>query len=111
MRGDEIVDLASLSDPVLVRDDGSYLYTLPSVVDDIDLGITHVIRGEDHVTNTGVQIQIFRALWARSAGLRAPQSADDGERRGAFQAARLAVAEVAAPMTASSRWRSRRSRC
>ena len=52
----------SLSDPVLVRADGSYLYTLPSVVDDIELAVTHVIRGEDHVTNTGVQIQIFEAL-------------------------------------------------
>ena len=47
---------------MLVRADGSYLYTLPSVVDDIELAITHVIRGEDHVTNTGVQIQIFEAL-------------------------------------------------
>jgi glutamyl-tRNA synthetase len=47
-----------------VRADGSYLYTLPSVVDDIDLQITHVIRGEDHVTNTAVQIQIFQALGA-----------------------------------------------
>ncbi len=62
MRGESHIDCASLSDPVLVREDGSYLYTLPSVVDDIDLGITAVIRGEDHVTNTAVQIQIFRAL-------------------------------------------------
>ncbi|HTM78634.1 MAG TPA: glutamate--tRNA ligase family protein, partial [Devosia sp.] len=53
---------ASMSDPVLVRGDGSYLYTLPSVVDDIDLAITHVIRGEDHVSNTGTQIEIFEAL-------------------------------------------------
>ena len=44
------------------REDGTYLYTLPSVVDDIDLGVTHVIRGEDHVTNTAVHIQIFEAL-------------------------------------------------
>ena len=50
--------------PVLVRADGSYLYTLPSVVDDIDLGITHVIRGEDHVANTAPQIQLFEALGA-----------------------------------------------
>ena len=64
VRGPCTVDGASLSDPVLVRADGSYLYTLPSVVDDIHLGITHVIRGEDHVTNTGVQIQIFEALGA-----------------------------------------------
>lgn len=62
VRGPQSVDLASLSDPVLVRADGTYLYTLPSVVDDIDLGVTHVIRGEDHVTNTGVQIALFRAL-------------------------------------------------
>ena len=62
VRGPCTVDCASLSDPVLVREDGSYLYTLPSVVDDIALDITHVIRGEDHVTNTGVQIQIFEAL-------------------------------------------------
>ncbi|MGB3501598.1 MAG: glutamate--tRNA ligase [Mesorhizobium sp.] len=64
VRGPEKVDLASLSDPVLVRADGTYLYTLPSVVDDIDLGVTHVIRGDDHVTNTGVQIAIFKALGA-----------------------------------------------
>jgi len=53
---------AHLSDPVLIRADGSFLYTLPSVVDDIDFGITHVVRGEDHVTNTVAQIQIFEAL-------------------------------------------------
>ena len=62
VRGPSHIDCASLSDPVLVREDGTYLYTLPSVVDDIDLGITHVIRGEDHVTNTAVQIQLFKAL-------------------------------------------------
>ena len=64
VRGPAHVDCASLSDPVLIRGDGSYLYTLPSVVDDAELGITHVIRGEDHVTNTGVQVQIFEALGA-----------------------------------------------
>jgi glutamyl-tRNA synthetase len=64
VRGPAHVDCASLSDPVLIRADGSFLYTLPSVVDDADLGVTHVIRGEDHVTNTGVQIQIFEALGA-----------------------------------------------
>jgi len=62
VRGPSHIDCASLSDPVLVREDSSYLYTLPSVVDDIDLGVTHVLRGEDHVTNTAVQIQIFEAL-------------------------------------------------
>ena len=64
VRGECHVDCSSLSDPVLVREDGTYLYTLPSVADDIDLAITHVIRGEDHVTNTAVQIQIFEALGA-----------------------------------------------
>ncbi len=64
VRGASHVDCASLSDPVLVREDGSYLYTLPSVVDDVETGVTHVIRGEDHVTNTAVQIQIFEALGA-----------------------------------------------
>ena len=62
VRGESRVDCASLSDPVLRREDGTYLYTLPSVVDDIEFGVTHVIRGEDHVTNTAVQIQIFEAL-------------------------------------------------
>ena len=63
-RGACEVDTASMSDPVLIREDGAFLYTLPSVVDDIDLAITHVIRGEDHVTNTGAQIEIFEALGA-----------------------------------------------
>lgn len=62
IRGETTVDTASVSDPVLIREDGMYLYTLPSCVDDIDLQITHVMRGEDHVTNTGVQIEIFEAL-------------------------------------------------
>lgn len=62
IRGEQSVDLASMSDPVLIRGDGSYLYTLPSVVDDIDMGITHIIRGDDHVTNTGAQIALFEAL-------------------------------------------------
>jgi glutamyl-tRNA synthetase len=63
--GNQTVDLASISDPVLVREDGSWLYTLPSVVDDVDTGVTHVIRGADHITNTGVQITIFEALGAK----------------------------------------------
>ena len=67
VRGPSHIDCASLSDPVLIREDGTYLYTLPSVVDDIDLGITHVIRGEDHVTNTAVQMQLFEALAASRA--------------------------------------------
>ena len=62
IRGPQHIDTSSLSDPVLVREDGTYLYTLPSVIDDIDFGITHVIRGEDHVVNTAVQIEITQAL-------------------------------------------------
>jgi glutamyl-tRNA synthetase len=62
IKGPQTVNTASMSDPVLIRADGTYLYTLPSVVDDIDLRITHVIRGEDHVSNTGTQIEIFEAL-------------------------------------------------
>ena len=65
VRGDSEVDTASMSDPVLIREDGAFLYTLPSVADDVDMGITHVIRGEDHVTNTGAQIEVFEALGAR----------------------------------------------
>lgn len=62
VRGEQAIDTSSLSDPVLIRADGSYLYTLPSCVDDIAAGITHVVRGEDHVTNSGAQIEIFQAL-------------------------------------------------
>jgi glutamyl-tRNA synthetase len=62
IRGPAHIDCAALSDPVLIREDGSYLYTLPSVADDIDMKISHVVRGEDHVTNTAVQLQLFAAL-------------------------------------------------
>lgn len=62
VRGEQAIETSSLSDPVLIRADGSYLYTLPSCVDDIEAGITHVVRGEDHVTNSGAQIEIFKAL-------------------------------------------------
>ncbi len=64
IRGDQTIDIGSLSDPVLIREDGTPLYTFTSVVDDIDMAVTHVIRGEDHVTNTGVQIDLFEALGA-----------------------------------------------
>lgn len=64
VRGDCHIDPASLSDPVIRRADGSWLYMLPSVIDDIDMGVTHVVRGEDHVTNTGIQLQMFAALGA-----------------------------------------------
>ena len=62
IRGEVNVDLVAQSDPVLKREDGGYLYNLPSVVDDIEMNITHIIRGEDHITNSGIQIEIFNAL-------------------------------------------------
>ena len=57
-------DANKLSDPIIIREDGSYLYHLPSVIDDVDFGITHIVRGEDHVTNTAAQIQMFEAVGA-----------------------------------------------
>jgi len=62
--GDLSIDAASVSDPVLIRQDGQVLYTLASVVDDTDMGVTHVVRGSDHVTNTATQIQMIQALGA-----------------------------------------------
>jgi glutamyl-tRNA synthetase len=64
IRGPQHFDPAQLSDPVVRRADGSWLYMLPSVVDDIEMGVTDVLRGEDHVSNTAVQIQMFTALGA-----------------------------------------------
>jgi glutamyl-tRNA synthetase len=64
VRGHQKFDPATMSDPVIRRGDGSWLYHLPSVIDDVDLGISHVVRGEDHVSNTAAQIQMFEALGA-----------------------------------------------
>ncbi len=64
VRGDQSFDPKTMSDPVIRRADGSWLYLLPSVIDDIDMGITHVVRGEDHVSNTAAQAQMFEALGA-----------------------------------------------
>jgi glutamyl-tRNA synthetase len=64
VRGPQRFDPALLSDPVVRREDGSWLYMLPSAVDDIDMRVSHVVRGEDHVTNTALQIQMFEALGA-----------------------------------------------
>lgn len=64
VRGEQKFDAKLLSDPVVRRGDGSWLYLLPSVIDDIDMAITHVVRGEDHVTNTATQVQMFAALGA-----------------------------------------------
>lgn len=62
IRGECKYEAKNLSDPVIIRADGSYLYHLPSVIDDSDFGITHIVRGEDHVTNTAAQIQMFEAI-------------------------------------------------
>jgi len=62
VRGEVKYNASNLSDPIIIREDGSYLYHLPSVIDDSDFGITHILRGEDHVTNTASQIQMFEAI-------------------------------------------------
>jgi glutamyl-tRNA synthetase len=67
--GERRVKLSAISDPVLIRADGSPLYTFTSVVDDLEMAVTHVIRGEDHVTNTGIQLDIFEALGGEAARL------------------------------------------
>lgn len=69
VRGPVHTHTQHLSDPVLVREDGSCVYTLASVVDDLDMGVTHVLRGEDHVTNTAVQLQLFQALGGKPEGI------------------------------------------
>ncbi len=65
IRGEQKFDPKLLSDPVVRREDGSWLYLLPSVIDDVDLGITHIVRGEDHVSNSATQYQMFEALGAK----------------------------------------------
>jgi glutamyl-tRNA synthetase len=62
IRGEVVVDTSAQSDPVVVREDGGFLYNLPSVIDDVEMGITNIIRGEDHVTNSGIQIEMFSSI-------------------------------------------------
>ena len=64
IRGHQHFDAGTMSDPVIRRADGSWLYMLPSAIDDVDMGITHVVRGEDHVSNTALQLQMFAAMGA-----------------------------------------------
>jgi len=98
------IDAASVSDPVLIRGDGQVLYTLASVVDDTEMGVTHVVRGADHVTNTATQIQIIQALggqipsFAHHSLLTGPQGEALSKRLGT-----LALPICAPP--GSSRWR------
>jgi glutamyl-tRNA synthetase len=65
IRGEQRFDPKLLSDPVVRREDGSWLYLLPSVIDDVDLSVTHIVRGEDHVSNSATQIQMFEALGSK----------------------------------------------
>ena len=82
------IDAASVSDPVLIKADGQVLYTLASSVDDIDMGVTHIVRGSDHVTNTATQIQIMQALggtppsFAHHSLLTGPQGEELSKRLG-----------------------------
>jgi glutamyl-tRNA synthetase len=64
IRGPQRFDPATMSDPVVRRADGSWLYMLPSAIDDVEMGVTHVVRGEDHVSNTALQLQMFDAMGA-----------------------------------------------
>lgn len=86
--GDVSIDAASVSDPVLIRADGQVLYTFASSVDDVDMGVTHIVRGADHVTNTATQIQIIRALggtppaFAHHSLLTGPQGEELSKRLG-----------------------------
>lgn len=94
------IDASSVSDPVLIRADGQVLYTLASVVDDIDMGITHVVRGADHVTNTATQIQIMAALgqghpeFAHHSLLTGPQGEALSKRLGTLSLRDLRLAGV-----------------
>ena len=70
MQGQVVIPGGSLSDPVLRKADGDWTYTLASVVDDAALGISHIIRGDDHRTNTAIQVELFQALGASLPSLR-----------------------------------------
>ena len=98
--GHTSIDAASVSDPVLIRGDGQFLYTLASVVDDTDMGVTHVVRGSDHVTNTATQIQIIQALggnvpsFAHHSLLTGPQGESLSKRLGTLSLRDLRAAGV-----------------
>ena len=98
--GNISIDAASVSDPVLIRGDGQVLYTLASVVDDTDMGVTHVVRGSDHVTNTATQIQIMAALghghpeFAHHSLLTGPQGESLSKRLGTLSVRDLRAAGV-----------------
>lgn len=107
VRGDVAYHMSSLSDPVLMRADGRVIYTLASVVDDINHGISHILRGEDHVTNSAAQIQLFEALGANAPtmGHMALLAGADGEglskRLGSLSIAELRNNDIEAMSIAS----------
>jgi glutamyl-tRNA synthetase len=96
------IDAASVSDPVLIKADGQVLYTFASVVDDVEMGVTHIVRGADHVTNTATQIQIIRAIggtppeFAHHSLLTGPQGEGLSKRLGALSLRDLRAAGVEA---------------
>ncbi|SMX32067.1 glutamate--tRNA ligase [Maliponia aquimaris] len=98
--GEVSIDAASVSDPVLIRADGQFLYTLASVVDDVEMGVTHVVRGNDHVTNTATQIQMIRALggeppeFAHHSLLTGPQGESLSKRLGTLSLRDLRAAGI-----------------
>jgi len=98
--GDISIDAASVSDPVLIRGDGQFLYTLASVVDDTEMGVTHVVRGSDHVTNTATQIQMIEALggtvptFAHHSLLTGPQGESLSKRLGTLSLRDLRAAGI-----------------
>ena len=99
--GDVSIDAASVSDPVLIRADGQVLYTFASSVDDVDMGVTHIVRGADHVTNTATQIQIIQALggtppyFAHHSLMTGPQGEELSKRLGALSLRDLRAEGVA----------------
>ena len=103
--GPTSIDAASVSDPVLIRGDGQVLYTFASVVDDVDMGVTDIVRGADHITNTATQIQIIQAIggtppaFAHHSLLTGPQGWDDehGEGSATLLAMRAAGESSVAP--------------
>ena len=96
IRGDTTFQHVHMDDPVIARADGSVLYNFAVAVDDLDAGITHVIRGEDHLSNTPKQLLVLEALGAAAADLRAPAAAARPRRQEALQAPRRRVGAGAA---------------
>ena len=96
IRGEVRFPHSAIDDFVIARSDGSPLYNLAVAVDDLDMGITHVVRGEDHLSNTPRQLMILKALGRRAAALRPPAAAARPRRQEALQAPRRGLGPGAA---------------